>query len=89
MLSNCVPLLFFFMGIIWAEYLSPLIETFVQFIMTWIESKRAKYSMTIATSQIEMQKLGMPQESPSRQIGFVIDTEEEDYDEEESEEDDI
>lgn len=89
MLSNCVPLLFFFMGIVWAEYLSPLIETFVQFIMTWIESKRVEYSMTIATSQIEMQKLSMPQESPSRQIGFVIDTEEEDYDEEESEEDDI
>ena len=89
MLSNCVPLLFFFMGIVWAEYLSPLIETFVQFIMTWIESKRVEYSMTIATSQIEMQKLGMPQERPSRQIGFVIDTEEEDYDEEESEEDDI
>jgi hypothetical protein len=54
MLSNCVPLLFFFMGIVWAEYLSPLIETFVQFIMTWIESKRVEYSMTIATSQIEM-----------------------------------
>jgi hypothetical protein len=45
--------------------------------------------MTIAASQIDIQKLAMPEERPSRQIGFVIDTEEEDYYEEEFEEDDV
>ena len=89
MLSNCVPLLFFFLGILWAEYINPLCESVVQFIMTWIEAKRTKYSMTIAASQIDIQKLAMPEERPSRQIGFVIDTEEEDYYEEEFEEDDV
>lgn len=74
--------LFFIFGILFSQYIMPLMDGFGALILTWIESRKVKHSEIINDSNIRMQKAVEQNDEPKYHIGFAPpikkETEEED-----------
>lgn len=80
--------LFFVFGILFSQYIIPLLDGFGSLALTWLESKKVKHSEIINSSNIRMKKAAEREdEKPKYQIGFAPPAEKDI--EEEDEEDDI
>lgn len=66
--------LFFIFGILFSQYIMPLMDGFGALILTWIESKKTKHSEIINNSNIRMKKAAIAEEDddkPKYRIGFA------------------
>lgn len=79
-----MELLYFILGILFVQYIIPLIDGFTAWILTWVEAKKAKQSEIVNQVNINMRQAAASTEadSPRRAIGFCA-PEPEDYEEEE------
>ena len=82
-----MELLYFILGILFIQYIIPLFDGVVGWILTWIEAKKAKQSNVINDANIKMRQAAASAEAdPSmRKIGFCAP----DPEENEEEEDDV
>ena len=81
-----MELLYFILGILFVQYIIPLIDGFTAWILTWVEAKKAKQSEIVNQININMRQAAASTEAdpPRRAIGFCT-PESEDYEEEEDE----
>lgn len=79
-----MELLLFISGILFTLVLLPLLESVTSLAITWIESKKIKYSEAINDGNIRMQQAANHNEECStRPIGFILSNEEgEEYEDE-------
>lgn len=82
--------LFFIFGILFSQYIMPLMDGFGALILTWMESKKTKHSEIINNSNIRMKKAatGEDDDKPKHQIGFAPPVEKEEIEEEDDEDED-
>lgn len=78
-----MELIWFISGILFALVAMPLINSLIELIMAWFETKRMKCAEAINNSNINMQKAAssvedLPKTYP---IGFALSGEEEEYEE--------
>lgn len=80
-----MELLYFILGIIFASYLSSLLDGIIALFLTWVEVQKAKMSEKISMIEIRVRKAS-EEEPPQRQIGFCIyeDNDKKEYPEEEN-----
>lgn len=76
-------LLYFVLGIIFVEFIQPVLEELTAVIIGKFETIKAKYSIEITQSNKTIQDITESMEEVPQQpaIGFLIDSEEEDCDE--------
>lgn len=79
--------LFFVFGILFAQYILPLLDGIGALALTFMETKKAKFSEEINNTNIRMKKAMDPEETPKHPIGFSVSIEKDI--EEEDEEDDV
>ena len=80
-----MELIWFISGILFALVILPLLNSLIELIMAWFETKRMKCAEAINDSNINMQKAASSVEEvyPTRRIGFSLSEEEEDCEEDE------
>ena len=76
--------LFFILGIIFAEYISPLLGSILEIIMTKLEITKGKYGYEVTKINQKINNLA-DESGPQQAIGFVYSPEDEDYQEAETE----
>ena len=74
--------LFFILGIIFAEYIDPLLDSLWGIIMTRLEIIKGKYGIEVAKINEKINTLS-DESPPQHAIGFIYDEEEDDSQEEE------
>lgn len=80
-----MELLFFILGILFVQYIIPIIDGISTWFLTWVEAKKAKQSEIINDTNIKMRQAAASadQDPPKRLIGFQMpDAQEEEEDEE-------
>lgn len=78
-------LLYFLLGIIFCQWVMPLIDGILNVILTALETVKGKLSVKITDYTIQIQNMSNPDtEIPKNVIGFALP----DYEEEEDEEED-
>lgn len=78
-----MELVWFISGAIFAWFLWPCFSSLTELITTWLESKRMKCAESINNSNINIQKaVSSVEEIPTRQIGFSLSEEEEEFEDE-------
>jgi hypothetical protein len=67
-----LELLYFILGIIFVQYIIPIIDGLSAWFLTWTEAKRAKQSEILNQANIKMRQAAASAEEdpPSRPIGF-------------------
>lgn len=80
-----MELLYFILGIIFVQYIIPLLDGIVAWILTSIEAKKIVQSEIINKANIKMcqDAESAKKDPPKRQIGFCADTKECEEDEDE------
>lgn len=84
-------LLYFILGILFVEVATPVIESLVSLILTWIEVAEGKASLAITKLSADIQKIQKENAlsddtTVHRVIGFTLPDSAEDYEEEEEDE---
>lgn len=79
-----MELLYFILGVIFAVFISPILDAFCSIILSWAESVKAKYGEIVNEANIRMSQAGTSDE-PKQAIGFQL-PDEETYIEEEDDE---
>lgn len=79
-----MELLYFILGVIFAVFISPILDAFCSIILSWAESIKAKYGEIVNEANIRMSQAGTSDE-PKQAIGFQL-PDEETYIEEEDDE---
>ena len=69
-------LLYFIIGLVFALYLSPILDGVVYLFLTWIEFLKATISEKISLIELNLRQQ-MEEEPLQRQIGFYIEDDEE------------
>lgn len=74
-----MELVWFISGILFALVILPLLNSLMELIMAWFETKRMKCAEAINNSNINMQKAvsSIEEQHSTRQIGFSLSEEEE------------
>lgn len=74
-----MELIWFISGILFALVILPLLNSLIELIMAWFETKRMKCAEAINDSNINMQKAAssIEEQHSTRQIGFSLSEEEE------------
>lgn len=74
-----MELVWFISGILFALVILPLLNSLMELIMAWFETKRMKCAEAINNSNINMQKAAssIEEQYSTRQIGFSLSEEEE------------
>ena len=80
-----MELLYFILGVIFAVFISPILDTFCSIILSWAESIKAKYGEIVNEANIRMSQAGTSDE-PKQTIGFQLPDEETYIEEEEDDE---
>lgn len=77
-------LLFFILGILFSDFVQPLLEEIGNLILTVIETKKGKYAVEIAKLNKEVLEIKEENEEkePLRVMGFQFDANEEEIEEE-------
>jgi hypothetical protein len=80
-----MELLYFILGVIFASYISPILDGAGALFLTWVEVKKAQMSEKISLIEINLRRKA-EEEPPRRQIGFCVpdDDDEEENPEEEN-----
>lgn len=81
--------LFFIFGILFSQYIMPLMDGFGALILTWMESKKTKHNEIVTTSNIKLRKLADREDDDNLKykIGFEPPATKEKETEEEDDED--
>lgn len=78
-----MELVWFISGALFAWFVWPCLNSLVELITAWFETKRMKCAEAINNSNINMQKaVSSVEEIPTRQIGFSLSEEEEEFEDE-------
>ena len=69
-----MELLYFILGILFVQYIIPILEGICTWFLTWVEAKKAKQSEVINLANINMRQAATSadQEPPKRPIGFCV-----------------
>lgn len=70
-----MELLYFILGVIFAVFISPILDAFCSIILSWAESIKAKYGEIVNEANIRMSQAGTSDE-PKQAIGFQLPDEE-------------
>ena len=83
-----MELLYFILGILFVQYIIPLIDGISAWFLTWVEAKRGKQSEIVNQSNIKMRQAAASAEEdpPRRPIGFRMPDPEENEEEEDLDE---
>lgn len=81
--------LFFIFGILFSQYIMPIMDGFGTLILTWMESKKTKHNEIVTASNIKLRKLADEEDDdkPKYHIGFAPPVKKEKEIEEEDDED--
>lgn len=81
--------LFFIFGILFSQYIMPIMDGFGTLMLTWMESKKAKHNEIVTASNIKLRKLADKEDddTPKYHIGFAPPVKKEKETEEEDDED--
>lgn len=73
---------YFLLGAATVSFIIPLLESIVNWIASFIQVRMAKQALKLSEIQAQIRKLELeyPDEPPHHQIGFAIDSGEEEYD---------
>ena len=73
---------YFLLGAATVSFIIPLLESIVNWIASFIQVRMAKQALKLSEIQAQIRKLELeyPDEPPPHQIGFAIDSGEEEYD---------
>ena len=66
-----MELLYFILGVIFAVFISPILDAFCSIILSWAESIKAKYGEIVNEANIRMSQAGTSDE-PKQAIGFQL-----------------
>lgn len=82
-----MELLYFILGILFVQFVIPILDGIAGWFLTWVEAKKAKQSSVINDANIKMRQAAASAEAdpPMRKIGFCAP----DPEENEEEEDDV
>lgn len=80
-----MELLYFILGVIFAVFISPILDAFCSIILSWAESIKAKYGEIVNEANIRMSQAGTSDE-PKQAIGFQLPNEKTYIEEEEDDE---
>ena len=81
-------LMYFILGILFVQYVIPLLDGITTWFLAWVEAKKSKQSVIINDVNIQMRQAAeaAEQDPPRRQIGFCVDDAEDQEDEEDEDE---
>ena len=84
-----MELLYFILGLIFASYISPILDGIGSLFLTWVEVQKAKMGEQVSMIEIRVRR-ATEEEPPRRQIGFYVSEEDDEvYPEEENDCDEI
>ena len=84
-----MELLYFILGLIFASYISPILDGIGSLFLTWVEVQKAKMGEQVSMIEIRVRRAA-EEEPPRRQIGFCVSGEDDEvYPEEENDCDEI
>jgi hypothetical protein len=80
-----MELLYFIFGIVFVQYIIPIVDGLSAWFLTWVEAKRSKQSNVVNEANIKMRQAAASAEEdpPRRPIGFRVPDEEEENEEDE------